>query len=162
VTSGEKAKKGERIYRQCWPYWNGLSGRSPFWPDWNGVEWRKLLLARLEWLGMEEVGFGLSGMAWNGGCRYWPDWNGLEWSRFWPVCKVPPSQLAPACYYDEVRNGTANHGQGAGNSKRGPIFDRQSSAAKFLIIINLRGRYVHKYMACGSQTSWDKGSRWWW
>jgi hypothetical protein len=40
------------------------------------------------------------------------------------VSKVPPSQLAPACYYDDVRNGTANHGQGAGNSKRGPIFDR--------------------------------------
>jgi hypothetical protein len=57
--------------------------------------------------------------------------------------KVPPSQLAPACYYDDVRNGTANHGQGAGNSKRGPIFDRQSSAAKFLIRINLRGRYVY-------------------
>jgi WD40 repeat protein len=29
--------------------------------------------------------------------------------------KVPPSKLAPACYYDYVRNGTANHGQGAGN-----------------------------------------------
>jgi hypothetical protein len=56
--------------------------------------------------------------------------------------QVPPSQLAPACYYDDVRNGTANHGQGAGNSKRGPIFDIQSSAAKFLNIINLRGKYV--------------------
>jgi hypothetical protein len=35
--------------------------------------------------------------------------------------KVPPSELAPACCYDDVRNGTANHGQGAGTSKRGPI-----------------------------------------
>jgi hypothetical protein len=27
---------------------------------------------------MEEVGFGQTGMAWNGGSRFWPDWNGLE------------------------------------------------------------------------------------
>jgi hypothetical protein len=62
---------------------------------------------------------------------------------FRAIRKVPPRQLAPACYYDDVRNGTANHGQGAGNSKRGPIFDRQSSAAKLLIRINLRGINVH-------------------
>jgi hypothetical protein len=56
--------------------------------------------------------------------------------------KVPPSELAPACFYDDVRNGTANHGQGAGNSKRGPIFDRQSSDAKCRNQIKLRWRYV--------------------
>jgi hypothetical protein len=56
--------------------------------------------------------------------------------------KVPPSELAAACYYDDIRNGTANHGQGEGNSKRSPIFDRQSSATKFQNQINLRGRYV--------------------
>jgi hypothetical protein len=30
---------------------------------------------------MEEVGFGLTGMAWIGGSRFWPDWNGLEWRK---------------------------------------------------------------------------------
>jgi hypothetical protein len=38
-------------------------------------------LARLEWLGMEEVGFGLTGMARNVGSRVWPDWNGLDWRK---------------------------------------------------------------------------------
>jgi hypothetical protein len=56
--------------------------------------------------------------------------------------KVPPSELAPACFYGDVRNERANHGQGAGNSKRGPIFDRQSSAAKCQNQIKLRWRYV--------------------
>jgi hypothetical protein len=27
---------------------------------------------------MEEVGFGLTEMAWNGGSWFWPDWNGSE------------------------------------------------------------------------------------
>jgi hypothetical protein len=27
---------------------------------------------------MEEVGFYLTGIAWNGGDRFWPDWNSLE------------------------------------------------------------------------------------
>jgi hypothetical protein len=27
---------------------------------------------------MEEVGFGLTEMAWNGGSRFWPEQNGLE------------------------------------------------------------------------------------
>jgi hypothetical protein len=31
---------------------------------------------------MKEVGFGLSGMAWNGGSWFWPDWNGSEWRKF--------------------------------------------------------------------------------
>jgi hypothetical protein len=56
--------------------------------------------------------------------------------------KVPPRELAQTCYYDDVRNGTANHGHGAGNSTRGLMFDRQSSAAKFRKKINLTGRYV--------------------
>jgi hypothetical protein len=30
---------------------------------------------------MDEVGFGLTGMACNGGSRFWPDWNGLEWRK---------------------------------------------------------------------------------
>jgi hypothetical protein len=34
-----------------------LNGGSQFFPDWDG-----LLLAQLEWLGMAEVGFSLSGM----------------------------------------------------------------------------------------------------
>jgi hypothetical protein len=72
-----------------------LSGESPFWPDWNGVEWRKLLLARhelfrfeeacflpeKEWLGMEEVDFGLTIIAWKRGSQFWPDWNGLDWQK---------------------------------------------------------------------------------
>jgi hypothetical protein len=37
-----------------------------FWNNWNGVDWRKSVLARLEWLGMEEVRFGPTVMAWNG------------------------------------------------------------------------------------------------
>jgi hypothetical protein len=38
-------------------------GESQFWPDWNGLEWRKSVLARLEWLEMEKVGFSLIGIA---------------------------------------------------------------------------------------------------
>jgi hypothetical protein len=30
---------------------------------------------------MEEVGFGWSRMAWNGGSQFWPDWNSLEWRK---------------------------------------------------------------------------------
>jgi hypothetical protein len=30
---------------------------------------------------MEEVGFGLSRMAWNGGSQFWPDWISLEWRK---------------------------------------------------------------------------------
>jgi hypothetical protein len=32
----------------------------------------------LEWLGMEEVSIGLTGIDWNGVSRFWPDWNELE------------------------------------------------------------------------------------
>jgi hypothetical protein len=58
--------------------WNGIRR---FWPDWNGYEWRKSVLARLEWLGMEEVSFGPTGLACNKGNRFWPDSNGLEWRK---------------------------------------------------------------------------------
>jgi hypothetical protein len=34
-----------------------------FLPDWNGMEWRKSILAGLEGLVMEEVGFGPTGIA---------------------------------------------------------------------------------------------------
>jgi hypothetical protein len=35
---------------------------------------------------MEEISFGLTGIAWNGKSQFWPDWNGLEWRKpFWPV-----------------------------------------------------------------------------
>jgi hypothetical protein len=55
---------------------------SQFWPYWNGLEWRKsVVLAKQEWLGMKEVGLGLTGMAWNGGSRFWLDWNGLEYKK---------------------------------------------------------------------------------
>jgi hypothetical protein len=30
---------------------------------------------------MEEVGLGLTGMAWNKGIWFFPDWNGLEWRK---------------------------------------------------------------------------------
>jgi hypothetical protein len=30
--------------------------------DWNGLEWKKSVFARLEWLGMELVNIGLTGM----------------------------------------------------------------------------------------------------
>jgi hypothetical protein len=88
---------------------------SQFWPEWNGLEWKKLVLALLEFLGMEEVGFGLTEMAWNRGSLFWPflnAWNirslflpdinlwlkmaevissltGMAWneaSPFWPDC----------------------------------------------------------------------------
>jgi hypothetical protein len=36
-------------------------------------------LDTLEWLGMEEVGFGLTGMALNKGSKIWSDWNCFKW-----------------------------------------------------------------------------------
>jgi hypothetical protein len=41
----------------------------------------EVILGLTEWLGMEEIGFGQNGMAWNGGSRIWPDWNSLEWRK---------------------------------------------------------------------------------
>jgi hypothetical protein len=46
----------------------GLTGKAwngdrIFCPDWNNLEWRKSVLARLEWLEIKEVGFGLTGIA---------------------------------------------------------------------------------------------------
>jgi hypothetical protein len=57
------------------------SGGSHFWPNWNGLEWRKSVLAGLEWLGMEEVSFGLPRIARNRRNWFWTDWNSLEWSN---------------------------------------------------------------------------------
>jgi hypothetical protein len=37
-----------------------------------------MVLARLEWLGIEEVGFRQTRMAWNGRSRFWLEWNGFE------------------------------------------------------------------------------------
>jgi hypothetical protein len=76
--------------------WNG---GSQFWPNWKGLEWRKSVLASLEWLVMEEVGFGLTGIAWNRISQswlawmawnkinwFWTDKNGLEWFY---ICSSP-------------------------------------------------------------------------
>jgi hypothetical protein len=41
--------------------WNG---KGQFLPDWTGLEWRKSVLARLEWPGKQLVSFGLTGIAW--------------------------------------------------------------------------------------------------
>jgi hypothetical protein len=30
---------------------------------------------------MEEIGFGLTGMAWNEKNQFWSDWNSLEWRK---------------------------------------------------------------------------------
>jgi hypothetical protein len=38
-----------------------------FCPDWNGLKWVTLVLARLEWFGMCDPGFGMTGMFWNRG-----------------------------------------------------------------------------------------------
>jgi hypothetical protein len=53
--------------------WSGL--KDWFWPDWNVLDWRKLLLFWLEYIGMTEAGtnlsrldekkLGLTGMDWN-------------------------------------------------------------------------------------------------
>jgi hypothetical protein len=40
------------------------------------------VLACLEWLGMSEVDFGSTGMAWNRGSHFWHDWNGLERKKY--------------------------------------------------------------------------------
>jgi hypothetical protein len=49
------------------PNWNGLEWKSQFWLDWSGLEWRKSVLSCIEWPGIKEVIFGLTGIAWNGG-----------------------------------------------------------------------------------------------
>jgi hypothetical protein len=58
--------------------WNG---GSQFWPDCTDKEWRKSVLALLDWHGMEEVSFGLTVLTRNGGSRSWSysiDWHGME------------------------------------------------------------------------------------
>jgi hypothetical protein len=63
------------------PYWNGLNEESQFWLERNGSKWRKSVLARLEWLGLKELSFGPTEIAWNGGSWFWPNLNGLEWRK---------------------------------------------------------------------------------
>jgi hypothetical protein len=41
--------------------------------DGMALEMRKTFVHRLKWLGMQEVGFGLTEMAWNGESRVWLD-----------------------------------------------------------------------------------------
>jgi hypothetical protein len=50
-------------------------------PDCNGLEGRKLVLAGLDLLGKEEVGFGQNIIAWKRKSPFWPKWNGLEWRK---------------------------------------------------------------------------------
>jgi hypothetical protein len=47
-------------------------------PYWNGLEWRKSVLAWPEWLRLEEISFGPTGMPCNGVSRFCHDWNGME------------------------------------------------------------------------------------
>jgi hypothetical protein len=35
-----------------------------------GMEWRKLVLGQLEWIGIEEVSVGPTGMDWSGGSYF--------------------------------------------------------------------------------------------
>jgi hypothetical protein len=79
VTSCDKARRGERIYQQCWTYWNVLPGGSPLWPDWNVMELRRSVLAWLEWLRKEEVGFGWTKIAGNGEVGFCL--TGIVWNR---------------------------------------------------------------------------------
>jgi hypothetical protein len=46
---------------------------------------------------MEVLGFGPTGMAWNGGSWFWPDSNGLEWRKsvLAPKNFVAPGQNKP-------------------------------------------------------------------
>jgi hypothetical protein len=37
------------------------------------------VLDEMDWLEMEEVGFGLNGMTWNRGSQVWPAWLNLDW-----------------------------------------------------------------------------------
>jgi hypothetical protein len=67
---------------------------SRFWLDWNsfklrklvfgvtacnGMEWRKSVLAFINWLGTKEDFLGLTEIAWNRGSQFWLYWNGLEY-----------------------------------------------------------------------------------
>jgi hypothetical protein len=39
------------------------------------------ILSLLAWLGIEEVFFGMTEMAWKEGCRFSSDQNSLEWRK---------------------------------------------------------------------------------
>jgi hypothetical protein len=54
------AWKGESQFCPDRKDWNG---GGQFWPDWNGLECQKSIFTILEWLGIEEVVFGMTGMA---------------------------------------------------------------------------------------------------
>jgi hypothetical protein len=41
----------------------------------------KSVWAQLEWFGMCDIGFGLTGMACNGEVGFCLDWNGLKWRK---------------------------------------------------------------------------------
>jgi hypothetical protein len=41
---------------------------------------------------MEDIGFGLIGMAWNGGSRFWPHINGLR-KNFPPLVKLGEAKI---------------------------------------------------------------------
>jgi hypothetical protein len=56
-----------------------LTGRCRFWPAWNVLECQKSILAPKEWLGIKEVVFGMTGMAWKEGSRSFR--NSLEWRK---------------------------------------------------------------------------------
>jgi hypothetical protein len=57
------------------------TGGCQFWPAWNGLECQMSILAILDWLGIEEVVFGMTGMAWKEGRRFLSDRNSMEWRK---------------------------------------------------------------------------------
>jgi hypothetical protein len=68
--ASEKTPKGVIPPSLCEISQNASRRKIWFWPNWNGLELR---------LGIEDVGFGLSRMAWNGGSQFWP--TGIAWNR---------------------------------------------------------------------------------
>jgi hypothetical protein len=69
-----------------WPDLNGLNRQMSVLPAWNGLECQKSILALLEWLRIEEVGFGMTGMAWKERSRFWSFQNSLEWRNSFTDC----------------------------------------------------------------------------
>jgi hypothetical protein len=53
-------------YREvgCVPTGIALTGANRFWPNWTGLEWKKSVLACLEWPGKQLVSFGPTVIAW--------------------------------------------------------------------------------------------------
>jgi hypothetical protein len=69
--------------------WNG---GSRFWPAWNGLEWRKSLLAGLERLGMEKIGFGPTGVA-----------NSIVCALELPTLQLSVQQCSANCSYHQLQ-----------------------------------------------------------